>query len=77
MIEESAQDLALAAIGKNMALGGGGSALVFGMGISELAAVGGLVVALAGLFIQFYYKRRADRREAELHAARMAEIVKP
>ena len=74
MSDQLAQDAVMAAIGKNMAVGGGGSALVFGMGISELAAVGGLVVALIGLGIQWYYKRRSDRREAEFHTARLKEL---
>jgi hypothetical protein len=31
-------------------------------------------VALIGLCIQFYYKRKSDRREAELHSAQMADL---
>lgn len=75
MKEDIAQDAVMAAIGKNMAVGGGGSTVLFwGMGISELAALGGLLVAVIGLCIQFYYKRRSDRRESELHTARLEEL---
>jgi biopolymer transport protein ExbB/TolQ len=66
--------LAAAAIGKNMAVGGGGAAVIFGYAASDLAAIGGLVVAIIGVCIQFYFKRRADRRDAELHAAQMADL---
>jgi hypothetical protein len=70
--DQFAQDAVMAAIGKNMAVGGGGSTVFFwGLGISELAAIGGLVVAVIGLVIQIIYKRRSDRREAEFHAARL------
>jgi hypothetical protein len=72
--DELAQDAVMAAIGKNMAVGGGSSALVFGLAASDLAAIGGLLVAIIGLCIQFYYKRRADRRDAELHTVRIAKI---
>jgi hypothetical protein len=75
MKEDLAQDAVMAAIGKNMAVGGGGSTVLFwGMGISELAALGGLVIAIIGLVIQFIYKRRSDRREAEFHTARLEEL---
>lgn len=72
-MRDQASDLAIAAIGKNMAVGGGGSALVFGLSANELAAYGGLLVAIIGLGIQWYYKRKADKRDAELHATLMAE----
>lgn len=73
-MKEHATDAAMAAIGKNMAVGGGGSAVVMGLTIGDMAALGGLVVAVIGLCIQFFYKRKADRRDAEYHATRMAEM---
>ena len=57
-----------------MAVGGGSAAVIFGYAASDLAAIGGLVVAIVGVCIQFYYKRRADRRDAELHEAQMADL---
>jgi len=72
-VQEHAADAAMAAIGKNMAIGGGSSAVVFGLTVGDFAAIGGLVIAVIGLCIQFYYKRKADRREAELHATLMSE----
>lgn len=74
-MQDHAQDLAMAAIGKNMTLGGGGSALVFGgLAVNDIAAIGGVLIAIIGLCIQIYYKRRADKRDAELHAAQMAGL---
>ena len=73
-MQDHAQDLAMAAIGKNMAVTGGGSAVVFGLAASDVAAIAGVLIALVGVVIQIYYKRRADRRDAELHAAQMADL---
>lgn len=68
------QEHTFAAIGKNMAVTGGGTAFIGGLAASDVAAIGGLIAAMIGLGIQWYYKRRADRREAELHAAQMADL---
>jgi hypothetical protein len=73
-VREQATDAAMAAIGKNMAVGGGSSAVVFGLTIGDVAALGGLLVAIIGLGIQIYYKRKSDRREAEYHSARLTEL---
>ena len=70
-MQDHASDLIAATIGKNMAVGGGTSAVIFGLAASDLCAVAGVVIALIGLGIQFYYKRRADRREAALNAAQL------
>jgi hypothetical protein len=60
---------------------GGVSAIVGGLTATDIAAFGGLVVAVMGVLIQWHYKRKADRRDAaadrrdaELHAARLAEL---
>jgi biopolymer transport protein ExbB/TolQ len=72
--DELAQDAVMAAIGKNMAVGGGSSALIFGLAASDVAAFGGLLVAIIGVCIQWFYKRRADRRDAELHQETLKKI---
>lgn len=74
--ERAAQDAVMAAIGKNMAVTGGGtSVLLWGLDAGALAAIGGLIVAVVGLCIQFYYKRRSDKREGEYHTARMRGLL--
>ena len=57
-----------------MAVGGGSTAVIFGLAASDFAAIAGVVIALIGLGIQIYYKRRADRRETLLTDAKLAEI---
>ena len=44
---------------------------------NEMAAIGGLVCAVIGLAIQWYYKRKADKREVELHTERLRELREP
>lgn len=56
---------------KTATYGGGASAFVFGLTANELAAIGGLLVAVIGLCVQVYYNRKRDRRETVEHAARM------
>lgn len=74
-MQDHASDLIAAAVGKNMAVGGGTSALVFGgLAINDLAAIVGVLIAVIGVCIQFYYKRRADRREAVWTAAQLADL---
>ena len=60
------------AVGKLGTYGGGASAFVFGLTANELAALGGIVVGVLGLLVQWYYNRRRDRREQAEFEARMA-----
>ena len=59
------------AVGKTAAYGGGASAFVFGLSANEFAALCGIVVGVVGLAVQWYYNRRRDRREQELHAVKL------
>ena len=53
----------------------GGAASVFGwMSLNEFAAVGGLVLAVAGFILNWYYKHVADRRAREMHEAEMRRL---
>lgn len=51
----------------------GGSAAAFygGMTANEIAAYGGLIIAVIGLAVQWYYKRKESRMRSEEHGARM------
>lgn len=73
-MREQAAEATIAAIANKVTYGGGGVALWGAYSASDLAAFGGLLIALVGLCIQIYYKRRADRRDAELHAAQMEDL---
>lgn len=64
MIKDVAQDSAAAAIAQKVAVGGGVGAVFLGWTISELAGALATIVAIVGLIVQVYYKRRADKRDA-------------
>lgn len=60
-------------VGKVASIGGGTSALVFGLSANEVAALAGIAIGLIGLLIQWHYNRLRDRRETAEHLARMAQ----
>lgn len=67
-------DAAGVLVGKVGTLGGGTSAFVFGLTANELAAVSGVIVAVLGLAVQWYFNRRRDKREQAEHLARMRQL---
>jgi hypothetical protein len=64
----------VAAAAHKVAVGGGGVALIGGLSASDIAAFVGMAVAILGVAVSWYYKRKGDRRDAELHEARMTAI---
>lgn len=64
----------VAAVAQKVSVGGGGFALFGGLSANELVAFGGLLVAVIGLAVQWYYKAKSDRRAELLHAARLSRI---
>jgi hypothetical protein len=65
-------DEVIAAGAQKVVYGGGTTAFLGGLTANEIAAFGGLLVAVVGLLIQLYYKRKSDKRELELHEMRKA-----
>lgn len=45
-----------------------------GLSASDLAAIGGLILALAGFVVNLYFKMRDDRRAQAEHTARMGQM---
>lgn len=70
-MSDTATDAVALIAAKTATYGGGASALVFGLNANEVAAILGVLVAVAGLCVQVFYNRRRDRREAEYHRERM------
>lgn len=72
IMKEHAADTVIAAAAHKVSTAGGATALLGGLTANDIAAFGGLFIAVVGLLIQWYYKRKADRRADELHQARLA-----
>lgn len=49
--------------------------VIGGLTSTDIAAWGGLIVALVGLLATIYYKRKEDRRQQALYNARMAGLI--
>lgn len=51
---------------------GAGTAIFGGINdMNAIAVIGGIVIGLAGFFLNWFYKRRQDRREQAEHDLRM------
>ena len=64
-------EAARAAIGHKTAQAGAGTTIMGWLLSSEGTAVVGMCIGVIGLLIQFYYKRKQDKREQEEHDLRM------
>jgi hypothetical protein len=73
-MKNEAAESTVAAVAQKFAIGGGSASIIGGLTANEIAAFGGLLVAIIGLCVQFYYKRKADRREEALHLARIERL---
>lgn len=73
-VKTQAADAALAASASKATYGGAASS---GLGVvfsSEAAAIAGALVAVLGLVINLYFRRRQDRREEREHELRMRSV---
>lgn len=69
-------DAALAAVGSKATYTGAGFSLSGWLLSSEAGVLFGIVIGVIGLGVNFYFKRREDRRLQEEHNARMDEIAR-
>lgn len=66
-MKDQAAEATIAAVAQKFAVGGGATAAYAGVTANDLLAYVGAVVAVLGLIVQWYYKRKDDRRRDELH----------
>jgi hypothetical protein len=71
MNPEQATDAVIAAIAHKTAQGGALATVVGWAASSQGTAFIGIVIGLIGLGVQFYYRRKQDKREEAEHQARM------
>ena len=65
---------AITAASQKATIGGSIMALFGGITATELAAVGGLVLAVLGFAVNLYFQWREDRRKSEEHIIRLASF---
>ena len=74
VIDKAGAEATIAAVAQKFTVAGGSTAVLGGLTANEIAAFTGALVAVLGLLVQWYYKRKDDRRQDELHRARLAEL---
>lgn len=73
-VQDALTDSTIASVANKATYTGAVSAVYGGLTANEIAAFGGLAVAILGLLIQLLFKVRSDRREAEFHSRRMSRL---
>lgn len=63
-----------AAVASKSTYAGAGSMILGWMFSSEAAVLLGMVIGLAGLAVNWYYKAKTDQREQREHEARMRKL---
>lgn len=76
-MKSEAIEASLAASGAKATYGGAGVSLAGWFMQSNLLSVLGLLVAIAGFAVTWYYKAKQDRRDEEAHKARMSQMQWP
>lgn len=66
-MKDQAAEATIAAVAQKVSASGGVAALFGGLTANEIAAFGGLGVAVAGLIVQLVFKLLDNRRKAEVH----------
>ena len=74
---QTAVEVVGAAIGSKATYTGSGFAAASWLFSSEAGVLIGIAVGVTGLCVNIYYRRKRDRREQELHHARLDAIRGP
>lgn len=73
-LKSAAAESTIAGIASKTTQTGAAVAVIGGLAANELAAYGGLAVAVSGLLMNWLYRHRADRRDAEKHALELERL---
>lgn len=73
-VHTSSLDAAASAAASKVTYAGAGASVFGWLASSEAVAIVGILAAIIGLAVNFYFKRREDKRQQELHAAQMRAL---
>jgi hypothetical protein len=73
-MDREAIEVGVAAVASKSTYAGAGTSFLGWLLSSEFTVIFGIVVAFAGLAVNWYYKAKADRRSEAEHGARMARL---
>lgn len=72
MSESATSAATAAAVSSKVTYSGAGTSVIGYLASSEFAVLAGVVIALGGFCINWYYRHREDKRAQDEHRARMA-----
>lgn len=73
---QAVADTTIAAAGSKATYAGAGMTIGGWFLSNEFAVLGGLVIGIAGLIINWYYRHKEDKRQQALHEIQMDEYRK-
>jgi hypothetical protein len=73
-MDKEAIEVGVATVASKSTYAGAGASFLGWLVSSEFTIVVGIIVAIAGLAVNWYYKAKADRRGEAEHEARMARL---
>jgi len=73
MKEQQTLDATMAALGSKATYTGASTSIVGWFLSSQFGVLAGILIGLAGLYINWYYRHRQDKREEAEHKRRMQE----
>lgn len=71
-MQDSATEATIATVASAATKAGAGTVLFGWLTLNDFALIVGLVIATAGFLVNFHYRRKADKRDEQLHARRMS-----
>jgi len=73
MKEHGITDATMATIGSKATYTGATSSIIGWLMSSEFGVLAGIMIGIAGLLVNWYYRHRQDKRDEEEHRKRMSE----
>jgi hypothetical protein len=71
---EELTDVAISAAASKVTYAGSASVGIGWLMTNEAAVFFGILIGIGGLLVNWWYKRKADKREEELHSLRIKEL---
>lgn len=74
-VVEQATDMAVASVASKLTYAGSASIGIGWWFTNEAAVLYGLIIGVAGILVNLYYRSKADKREEELHRLKVKELT--
>lgn len=65
----------IAAVGSKATYAGAATSFLGWIGVNEIVAIGGFLLAVGGFAVNWYYRHLADKRDLERHRLEMKRLL--